>query len=282
MMASEIQVANSALIAIGEKRVTAIDARARPGASSPISSAISRDKLMRSFRWNFAMKRALLPPSADTPEWGFDYQYELPPDFLALDMVNDVFVGLDMSDYRNSDASEYSLEGRSILTNISAPLKIRYIRQVLEVGLWDASFVSALALQLGLDCCEKITQSTSKKESIRADLREASAHGDPRERDREAAAAAARRLLDDREARLMPKVSPIQSSVSTRASSRRGWKVAPTSTSTTPAATSCATSSRWCRAPPSAALARTWWRRSSKCSIAPGSCPSRSTRSRAT
>jgi hypothetical protein len=54
-----------------------------------------------------------------------------------------------------------------------APLKIRYIRQVLEVGLWDASFVSALALQLGLDCCEKITQSTSKKESIRADLREA-------------------------------------------------------------------------------------------------------------
>lgn len=172
-MASEIQVANSALIRLGEKRIIALDASSETSRTLVDQLPISRDALTRAFRWNFAMKRASLAASPDAPEWGFDFQYEVPIDFLALDQVNDVYVGLDMSDYRNSDLAEYSLEGRMILTNEGAPLKVRYIRQVVDAGSWDALFADALALKIAVDCCEKITQSTAKRESVKGDLKDA-------------------------------------------------------------------------------------------------------------
>jgi hypothetical protein len=94
------------------------------------------------------MKRESSRPTPSAPSWGFDLQYELPADYLALDMIGPDFVGLDMSDYRNSDASDYAIEGRKILTNRSAPLLIRYKRQVTEPGLFDPCFVKLLAIEL--------------------------------------------------------------------------------------------------------------------------------------
>lgn len=171
-MSSDIQLANSALIKMGEKRILGLDDSSERARVLVDQFDISRDRLLRAYRWNFAMARANLAASPDTPAWGFSYQYEVPVDFLALDMVNDIYAGFDASDYRNSDLSDYSLEGHLILTDIGAPLKVRYIRRVTEVGIWDASFADAFACRLALDTCERITQSTTKKESIRQDLKD--------------------------------------------------------------------------------------------------------------
>ena len=134
---------------------------------------IARDKLLRTYRWVFAMKRAKLPALIDAPAWGFDRAFELPADYLALDMIGPDFVGLDMSDYRNMDASDFAIEGRQILTNRSAPLPIRYKYQVTEPGLFDPCFVELLAIHLAVTCCEKVTAATTKKESLRADRKQA-------------------------------------------------------------------------------------------------------------
>lgn len=171
-MASDIEIVNVALTRMGEKRIAAFS---DPNERARVMSdcyATSRDRLLRAFRWNFAMQRTQLAADAGAPSWGFSYRYLVPGDFLKLDMVNDIFVGLDTSDYRNKDDSEYALEANYILTNIGAPLKIRYIRQVTTAGLFDASFVAALSCRLALDTVERITQSTTKKESIRNDLKE--------------------------------------------------------------------------------------------------------------
>lgn len=171
--AVQMDIVNSALHRIGAKKLTALTDNTESARVMTVEWPLARDRLLRRYRWSFAMNRVQLAADASAPDWGFSYRYQLPADFIRLDLVNDIFVGLDMSDYRNSDMGEYSLEGRYLLTDIGAPLKIRYIKQVTDVGLYDASFSPTLALQLALDACERITQSTTKKESIRADLREA-------------------------------------------------------------------------------------------------------------
>jgi hypothetical protein len=138
---------------------------------------MARDALLRTYRWSFSMKRESLAADPSAPPWGFDLQYELPADYLALDMIGPDFVGLDMSDYRNSDASDYAIEGRKILTNRSAPLLIRYKRQVTEPGLFDPCFVKLLAIELAYVACERITGSSSKREGLRVEKREALLEG---------------------------------------------------------------------------------------------------------
>lgn len=79
-------------------------------------------------------------------------------------MVNDIYNGPDMSDYRNKPVAEYSLEGNKILTNIGAPLKLRYISRVEETTQWDSMFVEAFACRLAMEMCEDLTQSNTKRQ----------------------------------------------------------------------------------------------------------------------
>jgi hypothetical protein len=161
-MASEIQVANSALIAMGEKRVTAIDSSSETGRVMVDQFAISRDALMR-VPLEFRDEARALAADADAPAWGFDYQYALPPDFLALDMVNDVYVGLRHERLPQQRHLGIFARRPQHPHQHLAPLKVRYIRQVIEAGTGMRLRRCARAA-LARDCCEKITQSTSKKE----------------------------------------------------------------------------------------------------------------------
>ena len=60
---------------------------------------ILRDEVLYSHPWNFAMTRAELTQTANTPEFEWDYEYELPSDVLrVLDVSNNEAKG--MSDGR--------------------------------------------------------------------------------------------------------------------------------------------------------------------------------------
>jgi hypothetical protein len=173
-MASSTDIANSALMRLGAARVTDIaDTTSENAKVMNAQYPIARDLLMRSFRWSFAMKRDSLPADADAPAWGFDRRFLLPVDYLHIDLVGEIYVGGDMSDYRDSDLADFQIEGRYILTNLDTPLPIRYIARVTDAGLFDPHFVEALSMKLAVDCCEKVTGSTSKKESLKGDLRDA-------------------------------------------------------------------------------------------------------------
>lgn len=173
-MASTTDIANSALMRLGQDHVLDIaDATKTNARTLNAQYPIARDLLMRSFRWSFAMKRDSLPEDADPPAWGFSHRYLLPTDYLHIDLVGEVYAGGDMSDYRDADLSDFSIEGRYLLTNEGAPLKVRYIARIIEPGMYDPHFVEALSIKLALDCCEKVTGSTAKKESLRSDLKDA-------------------------------------------------------------------------------------------------------------
>jgi len=125
----------------------------------------TRDALLRSYRWSFAMTSVALAALNTTPAFEYSLQYQLPTDCLRLDYVGDYFVGLDMSDYRNSSASEYKIEGRKILTDLASPLNIRYVRQETDTTLFDPLFDECLACKLAVELARTITQSDALNET---------------------------------------------------------------------------------------------------------------------
>jgi hypothetical protein len=168
-MASATDIANAALTRLGAARITDVADTAKEHARVMLAAIpIARDRLLAAYRWAFAMKRVSLPADADAPDWGFDFAYTLPADFLRIDQVGDQYVGADMSDYRNTDAADFSIESGKILTNLSAPLPIRYIRRVLlaESDILSPHFTAALALLLASDTCMRITQSNALKQTM--------------------------------------------------------------------------------------------------------------------
>lgn len=158
-MASQVEILNRALIKLGAGQITSITdntkaARIMVG----LWETVRKAELSRNY-WNFALARTTLPALSDTPAWGFGHQYQLPVDFLKLVQVNDTFLAPGLSDYRNGDDSFYAIEGKALLTDLGAPLKIRYVQDVTDTGIFDPLFVEMLASKLAFEACYGIMQS---------------------------------------------------------------------------------------------------------------------------
>ncbi len=163
-MASNVEIVNRALTKLGESRILSLtdDTKAARDANSLF--AIVRDAELRAARWRFAIKRQILPQLVDPPAFGYDRQFQLPVDCLKVLDVGDFYPGADTTDYVVSDTSEYAIEGNVILTNLAAPLRLRYIARTDNPTLFDATFVEVLACKLAVELAESLTDSGSKRE----------------------------------------------------------------------------------------------------------------------
>jgi hypothetical protein len=168
-MASQVEIANRALTKLGAARIISFADDNKQSRSVNSMFSVVRDAELRAHLWSFTIKRDSLPALTTTPAWGYDYEYQLPPDCLRLLEVDDIYPGPNLDDYRNANTQEFTIEGRKILTNKDAPLKIRYVSRVADTTQWDATFVEAFACRLAMEMCEDLTQSNSKKESVKDD-----------------------------------------------------------------------------------------------------------------
>ncbi len=163
-MAGQVEIANRALTKLGDARVLSLSDETEGARSVNSMWDAVRDAELRARVWKFSIVRTSLPALVATPAWGYEYQYELPSDCLRVLQVNDIYPGVSLSDYRTIDESEWRIEGRKILTNLAAPLKIRYISRVEDTGQWDSSFVEAFACRLAVELAERLTQSNTKRQ----------------------------------------------------------------------------------------------------------------------
>jgi len=169
-MSSQVQIVNRAMTLLGESRIASIDDDLKQARSAKAMWDISRDALLAAHNWTFAMHRRTVEALSDEPEWGFDRQFQVPTDCLRLVQIGELYVGLDLTDYRSGSSEEYMLEGDRILTSMSAPLKVRYVRRITDTTKFSQPFAASLAAKLALDMCEDLTQSPSKKEAAKAEL----------------------------------------------------------------------------------------------------------------
>jgi hypothetical protein len=165
-VASQVDIANLALSYLGAATITSLS---DPTTSARVINAeydLHRKAELRGpNRWRFAIARTTMAASATSPASGpYSYQYPLPADCLRVLDVGDSFPAIDLSDYRTSwTTADYQLEGRQILTNLPAPLSLRYTQDLTDTSQFDSLFVIALAAKLAWTCCERITQSEVKR-----------------------------------------------------------------------------------------------------------------------
>jgi hypothetical protein len=170
-VASEIQIINRALSKLGTNRCTSRTDVSNKGArEADACFDIVRDAELRRRLWRFALARAPLSALSSVPDFGYAYEYQLPSDCLRVVMVGESWAP-SLTDYRSSDESLFSIEGRKLLTDLPAPLSIRYVKRITDAGLFDACFVESLAARLAYEMADAITGSTSKKESMFSDYR---------------------------------------------------------------------------------------------------------------
>ncbi|MEX3008358.1 hypothetical protein [Hoeflea sp. TYP-13] len=113
-----------------------------------------RDAFLAAHPWNFAVSRVSLPADATAPAFGWDYRYLIPGDCLRL-------LPLKCDGEFDGANIPHELESGFLLTDEKAPLKIRYVRRVSELGLWTPLSVTAFAAFLAANLAHAVTGKAS-------------------------------------------------------------------------------------------------------------------------
>lgn len=169
-MASQTEIANYAGLKVGaEATLTSLEESNKLARSVRAAWGIALDAALAAHPWNFAIARAVLPALVDVPAYGYARQFQRPADMLRLVEVNDVHVwGLTPG----ADAP-YQFEGTAILTDLGAPLRIRYVRRVTDPGFFSAGFVEAFACKLAAEIALPMTESATTKQLMEAAFKDA-------------------------------------------------------------------------------------------------------------
>jgi hypothetical protein len=162
-LASNVDIANAALIKLGEKTILSLTDDNKPARTLNAMFVRIRQSELRAHNWSFSIKRAQLAAQATTP-LDYAYAYRPPADNLKLVQVGDFYPEADLSDYVASDGAGYAYENGLILTDLSAPLKLRYIADIDDPTLFDANFVEAFACKLAMEAAEPLSASTAKRQ----------------------------------------------------------------------------------------------------------------------
>lgn len=148
MALSAVKICNMALDKIGANRISSLSDTDRTSVLCNDVYERARDELLYSHPWNFAITRASLSADAATPDWEYSNQYTLPNDCLRV-------IRLEYTNY------DYRVEGRKIVTDQGAPLKIIYIKQETDVTVFTPGFTELLALKIAIDLGYNFTANAS-------------------------------------------------------------------------------------------------------------------------
>lgn len=163
MATSDVSIANLALQKLGSRSIVSLSENVNEAKAVNSCYEALRDKELRAYLWAFAKTRATLAPHGVVPVFTYAAAFVLPADFLRL--IKPVRLGLDWS-------IEVHQGELAILTNDGNTLQVPYIRKVTDPTLFDPCFVDMLACKIAWHCCERLTQSNTKKAAIMEEYRE--------------------------------------------------------------------------------------------------------------
>lgn len=157
MAESIVAICNRALDYLGQSPIISLEDGSPPAAILSRSYGPARDKVLRSYPWNCARRRAALPALTIAPAFGFAHSFQLPPDCLRVLNVQDEIEG----------AITWRVEGRTILSDEAAPLRICYVARIDDVTLFDPMLDDVIAARLAADVAYGITGTHKAQEAMR-------------------------------------------------------------------------------------------------------------------
>jgi hypothetical protein len=163
-MTNATALANAALGYLGEAKISDIlDQGSKAARVAKQFYQDSVDEVLRSHRWNCAIKRMTLSKLAEAPASGYANQFSVPSDFLRLLEVN--------GEPWESSSEFLSLEGKRILTDENE-LQLRYIARI-DISQFDPLLAKAVALNLALTLAVPLTANLDLQERVATLFRQA-------------------------------------------------------------------------------------------------------------
>lgn len=151
-MATEVSICSNALRRLGDDPITSLTDDTERARLCNAFYQDSRDLVLRSHPWNFAITRASLAQLSDTPAYGYNYMYALPTDPYCLRVLE-----MEYADYIFKIEND-ATNGRVLVTDESTA-KILYIARITNPTLFDSMFVETLTSKLAADLAYPITGS---------------------------------------------------------------------------------------------------------------------------
>lgn len=151
---TSVKICNLALGHLGKPPISAIGEATRGGQLADLHYEATRNALLRSHPWNFAIRRAsLLQDAVETAAIPFEYgfAYTLPTDCLKVIRTSQEALGL---------AHDYAITKRFLYSD-EDEVSIEYVYKSTTVGDYDPLFIQVLALDLAIAMCMVLADSAS-------------------------------------------------------------------------------------------------------------------------
>lgn len=148
MSDSKLEICNTALLHLGQQRITSISDTSERGITVVNIYESSKRNLLSSHPWNFAKKRMELSKTGNTPEMTYSYEYPIPSDCLRI------------LRFSSEEVYSYSVENGMVLTD-DPDLRIVYIFDQTDTSKFSPQFDEALALSIALKVTFKFNTSSS-------------------------------------------------------------------------------------------------------------------------
>jgi hypothetical protein len=157
-MASKVDICNRALSYLGAQLITSFDEKTKSAEFCRLFYTDVLESMLRSHPWNFATTRVTLnqvPYETSTGE----VAYQLPANCLRP-LCNAI-----------NEKIRYDIEGRLLLTYENT-FVLKYVYLEEDVNQYDTMFRKEFAQELAIELAPSITNSTSKKQELKADFAE--------------------------------------------------------------------------------------------------------------
>ena len=168
MAYSIVGIVNIALQRIGVKRIASLTEDSVQAIDANAAWEYIRDEVLEAHDWNFAKLRYKLAQSTLKPEYGYDYAYGLPADFLRLAKTkkDDPCVYVETAEVEYPHVLETLSDGNVYLLtdfdNASYDIFIKYIKRVTDPSKYTGHFISSLAWRLAAQLSIVRTETASK------------------------------------------------------------------------------------------------------------------------
>ncbi|WP_299085066.1 hypothetical protein [uncultured Ruegeria sp.] len=162
MASSEVEIASAALVHLGRDSITTFDDTTRTNARLLKSRYPRlRNKLLRTYPWNFAMRFASLPGEAlETPVFGYSHKCILPAGG-ALPYCEKL--------WKVEPDIKRQVVGREVYIAATPPISISYVARIEDGSQFDPIFAEMLAIDIALSLINKLGTDEIKRR--RRDLR---------------------------------------------------------------------------------------------------------------
>lgn len=165
---TETSISNIALAELGAKRIVSFTDGSKNGSMLGDIFPIAVEYTLELHPWNFAIKRAKNQPEYGTkPQWGWDHAYIVPSDCIRVLAIGKDGVEIDAPFQVESDAAT---ENKIIVTNVDAPIDIKYIRTISNPQVFSPAFVVALVKVIKWFIARPLTGRKEMKDEAREEL----------------------------------------------------------------------------------------------------------------